>query len=252
MVAHNVFGLYKERFLTFGQAARCLSHVTSSGEYPVTRSVEELFEPVPAEASTQPGLSNAQAAMNTEPASASEHFMPFTSQGLHQQEEQDVGQALLGAYSRLTAVMISRGAYVESECLSKRKINWLEQCKGDCHPKLIDELTELSGILCAEHKFKEAAFTLLKIIAILNSQKAHDGPRLATFLSMLAGIYLKLRQYADAECMLARALDIRQLYLPVDHPDIRQSLHDYGWLLYKTGRDHEGQKLLTQARASRA
>jgi hypothetical protein len=50
-------------------------------------------------------------------------------------------------------------------------------------------------------------------------------------------------EYADAEPLFGRALTIRELYLSANHPDISESLHDYGWLLYKTNREHEGQKL---------
>lgn len=248
-VARNVLDLLDEHFLTFVQAARCLRQVHCTGDYPVEQAVEELITaicPIPPPSSH---LSSTLGAPS--PLVESTPALSGVSEVSAVEHRQEWNQGLLRTYSRFVRLLVHDGDFPQPEFLQKRKVERMEAALGLSHPDLIAELTKLAGILCAEDKYPEAVLNLRRIICILDQGKTYNGPQLANYLSMLAGIHLKFRLYDEAEPLLGRALTIRQMYLSSDHPDVHESLHDYAWLLYKTHRDVEAEKLQVQAHYGR-
>jgi hypothetical protein len=55
------------------------------------------------------------------------------------------------------------------------------------------------------------------------------------------------RRYVDAEPLFRRALEIREMALGKDHPDLATTLNDYASLLRKTHRPSEASELFARA-----
>jgi tetratricopeptide (TPR) repeat protein len=82
-----------------------------------------------------------------------------------------------------------------------------------------------------------------QILALLIDEYGFNFPEAARLMNQ-AGYYLKQRaQYADAESLYRRALDIREKALGVEHPDTITVLKNYAALLRKMGRNDEADEL---------
>ncbi|MFP3868115.1 MAG: tetratricopeptide repeat protein, partial [Desulfobacteraceae bacterium] len=79
-----------------------------------------------------------------------------------------------------------------------------------------------------------------------------EHPDVATCLNNLAGLYNAQRQYAAAEPLYQRALQIDEKALGPNYPDLATDLENYAALLRKMGRDAEADPLEARARAIQA
>jgi tetratricopeptide (TPR) repeat protein len=88
-------------------------------------------------------------------------------------------------------------------------------------------------------------------LATLIDEYGFDFPEAARLLNQ-AGYYLNLRaQYAEAEPLLAQALDIRESALGAEHPDVAHSLNSLAWLYDDQGKYGEAEPLYVRALAIR-
>ena len=74
---------------------------------------------------------------------------------------------------------------------------------------------------------------------------------MAGSLNNLAACYHFQGQYAQAEPLYQRALNILQKSLPADHPNLATGMENYATLLEKLGRKEEAQQWHAKAEAAR-
>jgi tetratricopeptide (TPR) repeat protein len=74
----------------------------------------------------------------------------------------------------------------------------------------------------------------------------------ATSLNNLALLYSTQGNYAQAEPLYKRSLEIREKALGPDHPDVATSLKNIAELYRKTGREKEAEEFEKRAAAIRA
>ena len=79
-----------------------------------------------------------------------------------------------------------------------------------------------------------------------------DHPDEATSLNNLAELYRTQGQYAAAEPLYKRSLEIWEKALSLDHPDVATSLEILANLYQATNRKQEAEKLEQRAAAIRA
>jgi tetratricopeptide (TPR) repeat protein len=167
----------------------------------------------------------------------------------HESIGRQVFKPLCTVYLKIANSLFRNKEYFSAEQIYRHVIVLKSKSMTADDPGLVDCLTELAGTLCAQQKFSEAVPPLRQIITILENNRNYDGPKLALYLHMLAGIYLQLGLFGEAEPLLGRALTIRECYLPDDDPGLSDVLRDYAYLLEKTNRNIESEKMYLQARS---
>jgi tetratricopeptide (TPR) repeat protein len=160
-----------------------------------------------------------------------------------------VFKPLCTVYLKIANSLFRNKEYLSAEQIYRHVLVLKSKSMSANDPGLVDCLTDLAGTLCAQQKFSEAVPPLRQIITILENNRNYDGPKLALYLHMLAGIYLQLGMFGEAEPLLGRALTVRECYLPEDDPGLSDVLRDYAYLLEKTNRNIESEKMYVQARS---
>jgi tetratricopeptide (TPR) repeat protein len=79
-----------------------------------------------------------------------------------------------------------------------------------------------------------------------------EHPSVANSLNGLAGLYHYQGQYAEAEPLFKRALEIVEKALGPEHPNVAKTLENYASLLRTMERDAEAEEMEERAKAIRA
>lgn len=157
--------------------------------------------------------------------------------------------ALVDAYTRLATRHIYYDDYVEAEWLYERILAVRERMTGPFDRGLVTDLKCLTEVLSAQKKYGQAERSIRRALEILEKTRPYDGGFFATCLNMLAMIYFEQGFYRDAEPLLTRALTLKEMNYPADHPELADTLRDYARLLAKTDRPLEAEKMYYHARA---
>jgi hypothetical protein len=156
---------------------------------------------------------------------------------------------LTKAYKRLAVRHVHYHDYHEAEWIYERVLALRERLVGQLHPSLAIDLKRLCEIQISQRKFGNAERTIRRAVLLLEQSRPYNGVLLGTCLNMLAMIYFEQGFYQDAEPLLTRALTLKELNYPADHPELADTLRDYARLLAKTERFAEAEKVYFQARA---
>lgn len=143
---------------------------------------------------------------------------------------------------------VHHGMLDEAATLADHIAAITENNKGKQDVLYSDDLANLATILCLQSKFDEALPVMEESVNILENEQSFkiDSSKLAGRINKLADIYIELENYSVAECLLCRALSIRQQCLPHQDPALTYTLNDYGRLLRKTERYAEAEKVFAE------
>ena len=81
-----------------------------------------------------------------------------------------------------------------------------------------------------------AVFTAQRSLALAEQRHGREHPSVATALTTLGGLYVRLHRYSEAEQAYKRALDIREKSLGPDHPDTITSLNNLAGFYQAQGK----------------
>jgi tetratricopeptide (TPR) repeat protein len=143
-----------------------------------------------------------------------------------------------------------QGRYQEAEAASAAAATLLETSK-DVLPGFdaAASWNDLAVLAYAQGQLDRAAQFFQR------SQKGYEGlarpddARRATVLYNLAGVYLELGRYAEAEPLLLRALEIREKTLSPVHPLVAEVSNNLGFLYLQQGKNREAERFLERALA---
>lgn len=153
------------------------------------------------------------------------------------------------AYDKLARAHFQRGDYSEAEWLCQRLVALREEQCGLHDLLLVNDLTNLSGVLFARSQFVEAERAMIRAIDIMQTSGEADGVRLADCLESLAVIYSAMGLYDDAEPLIQRALALKEMVLSSSHPSVAKTMTLYAGLLRRMNRDLEACKTIMHANA---
>ena len=100
--------------------------------------------------------------------------------------------------------------------------------------------------------FAEAERYFLEAVSIFETRGLVDDPNLATVLNNLGELYSTRKQYALAEPLYRRAIEINERVFGERHPRVGITLFNYAALLRGAGRKREAVHLEQRAFAIRA
>jgi len=99
--------------------------------------------------------------------------------------------------------------------------------------------------------YREARELFLRSLEIWQAANP-NGVEAATTLNNLGAVSLYLHEFSEAKDTIARALEIRRRLLPKAHPDIAQSLYNYGVALDKLRERKPAREAFSEAASMRA
>ncbi len=157
-------------------------------------------------------------------------------------ESRDVGIAL---YNR-GLLHYELGEYAKAEPLFKSALRISEQASGPEHPDLMTPLNALSMLYRVQGAYKEAKSILQRALRIAE----HAGPKhagTADCVASLGAIHYAEQDYAEAERLFQRTLELREAAQGPAHHEVATALTNLG-VAHMARGDHAGaERLFTRA-----
>ena len=145
---------------------------------------------------------------------------------------------------KLAMVLSEKGQFEEADALFQASLETIRRVYGEGHIRVAVSLQNF-GFHLLKKKPEMAELYLREAVDILVNLGTDAGA--ARALDTLAAAQLDLRQYEEAEKSFSRALELRLISLPADHPDIAQSLSNIGTVHMRRGRYDRAEPMFEQA-----
>ncbi len=163
--------------------------------------------------------------------------------------EDDVKDALSGAYARLAESYYEQGSYGEALNLYEKILAVREQELGEGDAELVSDLANVVRVLCVQNKFDNAESYVRRIIGILEMTQPDDAQKLADALNTLAQIYFQQNKFDQCLPVLERSVKLKQQVLGEDHVDMVDCYKDLARLMRKLNRTEEAEHHYSKAKA---
>lgn len=143
------------------------------------------------------------------------------------------------------------GNYVLAEPLYKRVLDADPKRYGQLpdEPTMVLNLQNLALLYQEQGRLQDALPMLIRALNLEERAAGRDHPDVATAMSLLAGLSLRLGQYAEAEGYYREALAIDEAALGLLHSSIAATANNLGAALAMQRRYDEAEPLLRRAQA---
>ncbi|HEY9788027.1 MAG TPA: tetratricopeptide repeat protein [Candidatus Obscuribacterales bacterium] len=154
--------------------------------------------------------------------------------------------AVVKSYIKLALRYRDHGNYERAENILQKVFAFRIYELGADNPELIDDLNNLSGVLCVQGKYEQAEPYVLHMLKL--SQSLHPLKR-ANILNTLAHVYQQRGKVAEAEQVLLEEMELRHAHMSEDAGEgITDGLKDYARLLQSTNRAEEAAKIFSEVK----
>jgi tetratricopeptide (TPR) repeat protein len=145
---------------------------------------------------------------------------------------------------QLAMVLSEKGQFEEADALFRASLETTRSVFGEGHIRVAVSLQNF-GFHLLKKKPEMAEPYLQEAVEIL-VDLGNDAAA-ARALDTLAAAQLDLERYEEAEKSFSRALELRLISLPADHPDIARSLSNIGTVHMRRGRYDRAEPMFEQA-----
>jgi len=145
---------------------------------------------------------------------------------------------------RLAMVLSEKGQFEEADALFHASLETIRSVYGEGHIRVAVSLQNF-GFHLLKKEPEMAEPYLQEAVEILVDLGNDAGA--ARALDTLAAAQLDLGYFEEAEKSFSRALELRLISLPADHPDIAQSLSNLGTAHMRRGRYDRAEPMFEQA-----
>ena len=125
-----------------------------------------------------------------------------------------------------------------------------EHVLGPGHREVADADLNLGNLYFSQRRYAEAEILMLQAVEEYTQLGAIDpanDPELASALSNLGAVYIRMQRYDTAAAVIARALDIRERVLPTGDPGLASTMNNLGALYWSLGQYEDAEPLYQRA-----
>jgi len=231
-----------------------------------------------AEAVTQRGIADANAAKEAKARTRAKAINAFVTKSLQASDpkasgkrETTIAEAMQSAVKEIEAgafkddpeteagmqdtiatIFKNNAQHNAAEPLYTRALANREKALGPDNPDVAQSLNNLASLYGRQGQYAAAEPLYQQALEIKEKALGKDHPLMATSLNNLARLHDTQGQYVAAEPLYTRSLAIWEKALGKDHPDVAQSLNNLAALCRKIGRIKDADPLEERAKAIRA
>jgi len=132
-----------------------------------------------------------------------------------------------------------QGRLDEAEAAHLEALGIWRASMGERHPSVAGELRSLAAVYAAQHRYDEAGTSLAAAADIIRDIQGDRHPLRAIMITELAGVRVLQGKYDDAEALYSEALEILDLEVAPEHPDVRAVHAGLADLYTRTHRSEE-------------
>jgi serine/threonine protein kinase len=151
----------------------------------------------------------------------------------------------IGAIYQLGEVLFYRGKIAEATDLFERALT-LDQRRSSTSVVTVNVLGSLAQVRILQGRMNEAEHLVMEALQVYRASKRVDRSKYGYLQTMLAMVWIKRRNFSDAERLLRDTIDFLSLHLP-NHLYIASAEHYLGEVLLAQNKYREAERRLRSA-----